>query len=132
MAADLATTVRTVSGGIDALKKLAGLALDTQNIELREGLHELREQLLEVKESLLEIREENLGLKEDNIALRKRVIELEQPVVQELTLKGFGYYTNDNVGPYCPNCYEKSKRKERLSVTGPLFMCKVCSHSGMK
>jgi ERCC4-related helicase len=79
MAADLSTTVRTVSAGIDVLKKLKDLAIKTQSVELQEGILELREQLLEVKESLLEIREENLDLKEENASLKKKLVELRSP-----------------------------------------------------
>lgn len=131
MPADLSTTVRTVASGIDTLKRLADLALSTQNIDLREGLNQLREHLIEVKESLLEIREENLAFKEENLNLRKRIAELEQPTVEELIFKRFAYYTKEGSGPYCPSCYEKRKKKERLSVTGPVFICTECKYKGM-
>ena len=53
MAINLGEMTRTVSTGIDAIKKLTDLAIQSKNIELQEGLIGLREQLITIKESLL-------------------------------------------------------------------------------
>ena len=52
MAINLGEMTRTVSTGIDAIKKLTDLAIQSKNIELQEGLIGLREQLITIKESL--------------------------------------------------------------------------------
>lgn len=132
MAGDLSTTVRTVSSGIDVLKKLKDLAVKTQNVELQEGILELREQLLEVKESLLGIREENLGLKEENTSLKKKLTELEKPEFAKLVRRGSEYFTETNDGPYCPVCYENGGHRILLSKTGPIRVCSKCKYSNMR
>ena len=76
MATDLSIAVRTVSTGIDALKKLTDLAVKAQDIELQEGILELRGQLLEIKEALLEAKEENFSLREENKSMKQKVVEL--------------------------------------------------------
>lgn len=129
MAADLSTTVRTVSAGIDVLKKLKDLAIKTQSVELQEGILELREQLLDVKESLLEIREENLDLKEENASLKKKLVELNKPEFERLVRVGDEYFTETyHVGPYCPVCYENGGHRILMSKSGVMNTCSKCGY----
>jgi hypothetical protein len=131
MAINLGEMTRTVSTGIDAVKKLTDLAIQSKNIELQEGLIGLREQLITIKESLLETREENLSLKEENSILKEKIENLEKIPLEKLILKGSAYFTEDGVGPYCPNCYEANRPKNRLSSTGPLQRCSKCGFKNM-
>ena len=131
MAINLGEMTRTVSTGIDAIKKLTDLAIQSKNIELQEGLIGLREQLITIKESLLEAREENLSLKEENALLKGKIESLETVPLEKLTLKGVAYFTEEGLGPYCPNCYESKQLKNRLSSTGPLQRCSKCGFRNM-
>ena len=88
MAINLGEMTRTVSTGIDAIKKLTDLAIQSKNIELQEGLIGLREQLITIKESLLEAREENLSLKEENSLLKKKLESLENPKAKLIVRDG--------------------------------------------
>lgn len=78
MPPDITNTIRSLSAGIDIIKKLAELAKKSQSIELREGILELKEQLLSAKEAVLEIEQELLAYREENIALNNENIELKQ------------------------------------------------------
>jgi regulator of replication initiation timing len=81
MPADITNTIRSLSAGIDIIKKLAELAKKSQSVELREGILELKEQLLSAKEAVLEIKQELLAYREENIALKNENnenIELKQ------------------------------------------------------
>lgn len=120
--ADIPGLVRTVSAGASTLQKLADIAMQTQNVELREGILSVREELVNIKESLLEVREENLDLKEKNQKLEARIAELESPTVEELVLEGKFYFAQDGRGPYCPQCWEKRKEKNLLNKVG-LYTC---------
>ena len=64
MPADITNTIRSLSAGIDIIKKLAELAKKSQSVELREGILELKEQLLSAKEAVLEIEQELLAYRE--------------------------------------------------------------------
>lgn len=132
MAADLSVAVRTVSSGIDALKKLTDLAVKTQNIELQEGILELRSQLLEIKESLLEVKEENFNLREENKGLKQKVVELETQTQGKLILKESVYYTESGDGPFCTGCFDNNQKMIRVSELSGNFRllgkykCPVC------
>ena len=81
MPADITNTIRSLSAGIDTIKKLAELAKKSQSVELREGILELKEQLLSAKEAALEVKQELLAYREENIALKNENnenIELKQ------------------------------------------------------
>jgi regulator of replication initiation timing len=129
---DLANAVRTVSNGIDTLKKLTDLAIKSQNVELQEGILKLREQMLDLKESLLEAKEENSALLEENKALQEKIKKLEEGAKEKLTLRDGFYYTEEGEGPFCPACYT-SKGEKGLVQPGPDVMrvlfksqCTVC------
>ena|SRR6476646_7211277 len=135
MAADLSTAVRTVSGGIDALKKLADVAVKSRNVELQEGILELREQLLSIKESLLEAKEENSQLREENKTLQEKLTRLEQGPEEKLTPKAHGYYKENGEGPFCIACYDTQKKLYRViqpfaDFGAPeIYKCSVCERN---
>lgn len=132
MAADLSIAVRTVSTGIDALKKLTDLAVKTKNIELQEGILELRGQLLEIKEALLEAKEENFSLREENKSMKRKVVELETQTQEKLVLKDGLYYTESGDGAFCTACSDNSQKKIRVAGTAREFtilgkyQCPIC------
>lgn len=132
MAGDLSTAVRTVSSGIDALKKLADLAIKSKNIELQEGILGLREQMLDVKEALLSAREENASLREENKTLALKIEELEKSPKEELTFGSHGYYKDDGDGPFCVGCYDSSGKLNRVIQpyadfgAEEVYKCSVC------
>ena len=114
MAGDLSVAVRTVSTGIDALKKLTELAVKTQNIELQEGILELRGQLLEIKEALLAVKEENLQLREENKMLKEKLEKVEQGSQENLKIGKHGYFKQDGDGPFCMGCYDSKGKLHRV------------------
>lgn len=134
MAADLATTVRTVSTGIDTLKKLAGIAVKSQNVELQEGLLQLREELLTVKENLLDVREENLQLKEENQKLAKALETASNAVEEMIVRDGLYYKADSDDGPFCTGCYDRDRKAIRLKkMTGHFktfgsYQCPSCKN----
>jgi len=136
MAINLGEMTRTVSTGIDAIKKLTDLAIQSKNIELQEGLIGLREQLITIKESLLEAREENLSLKEENSLLKKKLESLENPKAKLIVRDGVYYGSNDD-GPFCTGCYDNNNKLIRVTELTNAFMqmgkykCPICnSYSG--
>ena len=137
MAVDFSVALRTVSSGIDTLKKLTDLAVKSQNIELQEGIIEYRVQLLEIKESLLEAKEDNLNLREENKLLKQKVVELETQTQEKLTIKEGVYYTESGDGPFCTGCYDNKGKLIRVTeLTNALmamgkYKCPICkSYSG--
>lgn len=128
MAADIATTVKGLSGSIDIIKKLSEIAIKSQNIELQEGVLTIREQLLVAKEALINSKEDILNLKEENSKLKARIEELEKSSREELTFKSIGYYTEDQDGPFCSRCYEVDNKKVRLSKVAGLHKCSQCKN----
>ena len=133
MATDLSIAVRTVSTGIDALKKLTDLAAKAQNIELHEGILELREKILEIKESLLKAKEENFGLQKENKFLKEKVLELSSGTQEKLVLKSGLYYAENDDVPFCVGCHDNRQVKIHLSnMTSSLrrlgykYECPVC------
>lgn len=134
MAINLGEMTRTVSTGIDAIKKLTDLALQTKNVELQEGLIGLREQLITIKESLLEAREENLSLKEENGLLKEKIQALENGPSEKLVVKNGMYYGRNDDGPFCTGCYDSKQQTIRLTdVTDTLLplgthKCPICKN----
>jgi len=132
MGADLSIAVRTVSTGIDALKKLTDLAVKTQNIELQEGILELRGQLLEIKESLLEAKEENFNLREENKEMKRKLTDLETQPQEKLLFKSGLYYKEGSDEALCTACYDGNQKKIRVTeMTGAAslagkYRCPVC------
>jgi hypothetical protein len=125
--ANITEILKTVSSGASTLQRLADVAMQTQNVDLREGILSVREELIDVKESLLDIREENLRLRESNQSLESRIAKLQIP--SELILDGSFYYTEEKVGPFCPACWESQRKQQRLSKIGPVHKCPVCEFS---
>lgn len=131
MAADLATTIRTVSSGIDALKKLTDLAIKSRNVELQEGILKLREELIDVRDGLMTAREENFELREENKQLKERVAELEKGAEEKLVFRDGFYYKQDGDGPFCPGCYDNKGKELRLvpmPLSVPGLRCPTCKN----
>ena len=128
MAVDIATTVKGLSVSIDTIKKLAEMAMKSQNIELQEGILTIREQLLTAKEALLNSKEDILNLKEENSKLKIRIEELEKTPQEILTFQKIGYYTENKDEPFCSRCYEVDNKKVRLSIIGGLLKCSQCKN----
>jgi regulator of replication initiation timing len=121
MSGDLSGAVRTVTTGIDALKKLTDLAVKSQNIELQEGILGLRSQLLEIKESLLEAKEQNFDLREENKELKQKILELETQTEEKTIVKEGVYYAESGDGPFCTGCFDSNKKKIRVSTLSDGF-----------
>lgn len=129
----ISEATRTLSTGIDAVKKLADLAMKTQNIDLQEGILELREQLLFAKESLLNAKEEISDLKEENRKLLQELEKSKQTASTEMEFRKAAYYVKGSKddGPYCPRCFDSDNKKVRLSKLGPLLNCPQCKNQIM-
>ena len=103
MSSQITEATRTISTGIDAVKKLADLAIKTKNIELQEGILDLRKQLLFAKEALLDAREEISDLKEENRRLLRSIEKKkEMEATKMITKKGVYYEESSDEGPFCP------------------------------
>jgi hypothetical protein len=132
MEAEITAAVRTLSSGIDVLKKLTDLAIKSKNVELQEGMIALRIQLLDVKETILEVKTENSELREENKALKLKIEQLEQGTHSKLTLGSHGYYKSDGEGPFCVGCYDSQGKLHRVIqpyaefVNDKLYQCSVC------
>lgn len=142
MPADIVTTIRGLSAGIDSIKKLAELAKKSQNVELREGILDLREQLLSAKDDILDVKQELSAYKEENIALKNENAQLKQQLENPQTSKpqlvtqdGLYFLVKEdktNDGPFCTGCYDKDKKTIRLSKMPEVmkelgrYKCPVC------
>jgi regulator of replication initiation timing len=143
MPADIVTTIRGLSAGIDSIKKLAELAKKSQNVELREGILDLREQLLSAKDDILDVKQELSAYKEENIALKNEIAQLKQQLENPQTTKpqlvtkdGLYFLVKEdktNDGPFCTGCYDKDKKTIRLSKMPQImkelgsYKCPVCN-----
>lgn len=133
MPSQITEATRTISTGIDAVKKLADLAIKTKNIELQEGILNLREQLLFAKEALLNAKEEIADLKEENRTLARSIEKSKKASETVMVLKGDVYYDEgSNDGPFCTRCFDVEEKKVRLSNLGPLLHCPECKNRIMK
>lgn len=133
MPSQITEATRTISTGIDAVKKLADLAVKTQNIDLQEGIIELREKLLFAKEALLNAKEEISDLKEENRRLARSIEKGKKIAETTMVLKGSAYYDEiSEDGPFCPRCFDLDDKKVRLSNLGPLLICPECKNRIMK
>lgn len=133
--ADIPGLLKTVSAGAGTLQKLADMAMQTQNVELREGILSVREELINVKESLLEVREENLDLREENRDLKDRVEQLQSGSEEKLKFVRGYYFTEENHGPYCPQCWESSRAKSLMSSRlkgGRYCSSKTCGYEDVR
>ena len=132
MASDISLAVRTASNGIDLLKKLAELAVKTQNVELQEGILEVREQLLEVRKALVEAKEENFNLLEENKEMKRKVAEIEAQTQKKLVLKDGLYYAENDDVPFCAGCYDSKGSKIHLKKMSDImsalgkYQCPIC------
>jgi len=116
MGSDITTAARGISASIDAVKKLAELAIKSRNVELQEGILAVKEQLLEAKEALLNSREDILVLKEENRELKDRITELEKQSEEKLVVRDDGYYAQNGEGPFCTRCYlVQDKKLEKIA-----------------
>ena len=133
--ADIPGLLKTVSASAGTLQKLADIAMQTQNVELREGILSVREELINVKASLLEIKEENLDLREENKDLRNRVEQFQSGSEEKLKFVRGYYFTKDNRGPYCPQCWESSRTKSLMSSRlkgGRYCSSKMCGYEDVR
>jgi ERCC4-related helicase len=127
MAGDITDAVRSMSSGIDVVKKLTELAFKTQNIELQEGILNLREKLAEAKEALLNAKEEITTCKEENVENKQKikVLEKELEIARnpefKIAFKNGAYYKENENIPYCIGCFDNNKKLMSLNKLPPLF-----------
>jgi hypothetical protein len=116
MAGDITDAVRSMSSGIDVLKKLTDLAFKTQNIELQEGILSLREKLAEAKEALLDAKEDIAAYKEENAENKQKIKTLEKEIEDlknpeyKVEFKNGLYYKENDENAYCAGCYDGNKK----------------------
>jgi predicted component of type VI protein secretion system len=137
MPADIVTTIRGLSAGIDSIKKLAELAKKSQNVELREGILNLREELLKAKENLLDVKQELAEKTEEIEKLKAENQSLKNPTSALIFDNKLGlYFENNGLSdrgiPFCTGCYDNNGKRIRLSkMSGDFtilgkYQCSVC------
>ena len=92
-------TTKTLSTGLDLVKKLTDIAISTKNMELQETVLELKNKLIEAKGSLIDVKEENLDLKEQNLKMAREIEKIKQGEKSKPQLQGDYYYTAEGDGP---------------------------------
>ncbi len=129
-------------GTLDYLKELEGRILDAASYKRLQRNYEMQEenikQLKDRIESLEsqnsdhrakndEISRENIKLKEENRILKEQIsLDIQKPQLKD----GHYYFSED--GPYCTACWDKGKKKVRLSEMTEAFRdfgtykCPVC------
>ena len=134
MTGDITGTIRSISSGIDVVKKLTELAFKTQNIELQEGVLSLREKLAEAKEALLEAKEEISSCRENDLENKQRIKTLEKEIESlknpefKIVFKNGAYYKENNEHPLCTGCYDNNGKQILLNEMNPTFKS-IASHT---
>lgn len=125
MQAEVTGAIRSVSAGLDLLKKAANLAEQTKNAELIELLANSRLEIAEAKIALAEAKEQGLKIEQENRQLKEALEGKNQPILRD----GF-YYKADNDGPFCTCCHDTKTQFVRVVVlTGRvprIFQCPSC------
>lgn len=136
METEISGAIRSAAAAVTLVQQALELAKKTRNAELVEMIADLRINLSEVKigaanasELIAELQKDKQNLKQENEFLKTEIEALKKPPALEL--KKNGYYTSDNVGPYCPNCYDSDKVLTKMSDLGSLVKCSKCKYMKM-
>lgn len=124
---DIKEIITMAIGNIQRLKDLEISSVDS-------GLALISDQL---DAELKEIQEKVLYLINENMEQKKEIKELKIRLGEEngFDLKNNVYYTPDGDGPFCPYCYDKRSRKNRLRSdisekdSSVIYACRVCGGS---
>ena len=116
----LAAIAKAMGAGksaIDITKSMADLVGKTQNADLINQMADLRLAMADMKIALADAKSEAIDLQEENNTLQVRIKELENPTLQ--LIKDGKFYKGENgEGPYCPQCWEGSKRLSLMNYIG--------------
>ena len=135
MATEGAGALAKITSSIDALRKLADIAIEAKEVDLKDSLLELRKDLLDAKENLLNSREEMLNLREQNGVLKARVEKLEKLSQVELDCRGDAYYKKEEDHPICMTCLDSKEQiihliKADISMPDMTrYQCGQCNNS---
>jgi len=109
---------------VTTYKNIKELYEKADYIELKNHILAMNEQLIDMREAALELRSENIDLKEE-------VKKLNEYAEKEFVLKNGAYYDKNNVGPYCPTCYDNNKYLSLMCKPLPSCppACPKCKYS---
>ena len=96
---EIATSINLL---LTTYKTIKDLYSKAEYLELKDHILNMHEQLLELKEASQDLKDENISLKEEI----KRLVDFSD---RGLVMKDMVYYDKNNVGPYCPTCYDNER-----------------------
>jgi hypothetical protein len=111
----MSTILTSVNHAITLTKRLREISKNIENAEFNNLLADLSLELADTKLSLADMTEENAKLK----AELTRIKHSKGITASELFYKDYAYFSPENDGPFCSNCYDTKKQKVRLKqLTG--------------
>lgn len=119
MASEFLQAVGAVKTAVDGFKILAEYVGGIKDVEKRGELMRVIGNLsLELGQTKLKLNEKLQKI----TYLEKEVERLKTPQ-EELILYNNVYYTKENIGPYCPQCWESERKKNRITLRHPNHPC---------
>jgi regulator of replication initiation timing len=100
--------ITAVSGLLNVLKTITGIAKDVNNVELNRQISEIQMKVFEVQEKLMSLQDENMRLRDENGQL-KASAELQNRVVFHDHANWERLDNGSEEGPFCPSCWTDGK-----------------------
>ena len=116
--------LKSVTAAIGLAKQLVGLVGKTKDAEIKMVVADLSIELAQVKMQLAELMNENTTLKQR--------LSLAKGGGPQLEYRDGLYFDSDGGGPFCPGCYDGSRKAIRLTkqdsvwVTFGEYKCPHC------
>ena len=117
--------LNSMSAALEMVSKLRDLNKRIESADFSNALADLSLELAEMKIRLA-------GLIEENDELKRKLLERNS---QKLEFKEFAYFSQEADGPFCPGCYDSSRKVIRLAKESSAFQvfgshsCPVCGKS---
>ncbi|GAA6152561.1 hypothetical protein [Pseudoteredinibacter isoporae] len=118
----MSSVIVSISNALDLVKRLNAISKNIGDAEFSNALADLNMELAKSKIELASVIEENAGLKTKITKLKKKINKIKKTSEKEnLTFKGYAYFTEDDDGPFCSNCVETKNMKVRLKEAAQGF-----------
>jgi hypothetical protein len=100
--------IAAVSGLLNVLKSITGIAKDVNSVELNRQISEFQMKVFEVQEKLMALQDENMHLREENRHLKAEADVRGRVVFHDhANWKRLDDGTEE--GPFCPTCWTEGK-----------------------
>jgi len=69
----------------------------------------LKSHILSMNEQILNMKEAALGFRDENVNLKEEIKKYKEIEDRGMVMRGKAYYDKNNIGPYCPTCFDNEK-----------------------